>query len=75
MAPEELTLGATINQATTVFTLGRLITHFATRLTDDLADFIGSRRSAGALRRACEVDPSDRFPTVERFAAAWAAGR
>jgi serine/threonine-protein kinase len=75
MAPEELTLGATIDERTTVFTLARLVVHFATRLTEDLDSFVGSPRAATVLRRACSPDPSARFPTVAAFAAAWAAAR
>jgi serine/threonine protein kinase len=75
MAPEELILGATIDQRTTVFTLGRLVTHFATRLTDDLDSFVGSATCADVLRRACRPDPAARFSTVADFGAAWAAGR
>jgi serine/threonine-protein kinase len=75
MAPEERTLGATIDQRTTVFTLGRLVTHFATRLTDDLGEFIGTTRGAAVLRRACRPEPDDRFPTVAGLAAAWCAAR
>ena len=75
MAPEELTLGATIDQRTTVFTLARLITHFGTRLTEEFDCFVGSRGRAEVLRRACEPDPSARFATVADFADAWFAGR
>ena len=75
MAPEESTLGATIDQRTTVFTLGRLVTHFATRLSDDLADFVGSPTAAQVLRRDCAPDPSARFASVADLAAAWTAAR
>jgi serine/threonine-protein kinase len=75
MAPEELTLGATIDQGTTVFTLARLVTHFATRLTEDLDSFVGSPARADVLRRASRPDPSARFTTVADFAARWAAAR
>jgi serine/threonine protein kinase len=71
MAPEELTLGATVDQRTTVFTLARLATHFGTRLTEDLEWFVGSTARAEVLRRACRPDPARRFPTVADFAAAW----
>jgi serine/threonine-protein kinase len=71
MAPEELTLGATIDQRTTVFTIARLVTHFGTRLTEDLDSFVGSPTRAEVLRRACRPDPSARFSTVADFAAAW----
>jgi serine/threonine-protein kinase len=75
MAPEELTLGATVDQRTTVFTLARLVTHFATRLTGDLDRYAGSPSGADVLRRATERDPSARFATVADFARAWAASR
>jgi hypothetical protein len=75
MAPEELTLGATIDQSTTVFTLARLVTHFGTRLTEQLDSFVGSAEGAEVLRRGCRPEPSDRFSTVTEFAAAWTAGR
>ena len=75
MAPEELTLGATIDQRTTVFTLGRLATHFTTRLSDDLADFVGPAAGSEVLHRACAPDPADRFPDVGELGAAWLAAR
>jgi hypothetical protein len=75
MAPEEHQLGATIDQRTTVFTLARLITHFGTRLTDDLDRFVGSHACVKALIRACSPDRSERFATVAEFAAAWTVGR
>jgi serine/threonine-protein kinase len=75
MAPEEHQLGATIDQRTTVFTLGRLVTHFGTRLTEDLDRFVGSRACADVLLRACAGDPSARFATVAEFAAEWTAAR
>jgi len=75
MAPEELTLGATIDQRTTVFTLGRIATHFGTRLTEDLGRFVGSVEQAEVLRRACQPDPADRYGTVAELGAAWNAGR
>jgi len=75
MAPEELTLGATIDQRTTVFTVARLVTHFGTRLTEDLGSFVGSPAAAEVLRRACRPDRADRFATVAELAAAWSAAR
>ncbi len=75
MAPEELELGATIDQRTTVFTLGQLVTHFGTRLTEELGSFVGSPAAAEVLRRACRPEPSDRFPTVADFGAGWTAAR
>jgi hypothetical protein len=75
MAPEELALGATIDQRTTVFTLARLVTHFATRLSDDLDRFVGRPAGAEVLHRAAQPDPSSRYATVADFGRAWTATR
>ena len=75
MAPEELELGARIDQRTTVFTLGRLVWHFATRLTEDPAGFCGSTALAEVVRRACRPAPEDRYPTVHELAEAWVSAR
>jgi serine/threonine-protein kinase len=75
MAPEEHELGATIDQRTTVFTLARLVIHFGTRLTENLDSFVGSPVCATVLLRACQPDPSARYPTVADFATAWTAER
>ncbi|WP_295697335.1 hypothetical protein [Lapillicoccus sp.] len=49
MAPEEF--GAQLDERTTVFTLGRIIWHFATRLTEQRAMFCGPM---ARLRRSNE---------------------
>jgi serine/threonine-protein kinase len=71
MAPEEFELGAAIDQRTNVFMLGRTVRellsdHPAGMLSDDLRD---------VSHRACLPDPSDRYPTVADFHAAWTAAR
>lgn len=71
MAPEEFELGALIDERTTVFTLGRIVWHFATRLTEDPRDFCGSAELAGVIRRACEPAPVDRYSSVADLADAW----
>ena len=71
MAPEELELGASLDQRTTVFTLGRLVQHFTTRLTEDVKYFDGPDGLAAVVARALEPAPEDRFPTVAAFASAW----
>jgi serine/threonine-protein kinase len=71
MAPEELELGARIDERTTVFNLGRIVWHFATRLTEDPADFCGPSRLARVIRRACEPSPADRYASVADLARAW----
>ncbi|HLL25072.1 MAG TPA: hypothetical protein VK427_23215 [Kofleriaceae bacterium] len=63
MAPEELELGARIDERTTVFNLGRAA--FV---------FIGDRGTPAQLAaatRACCPDPAARFASVEDFVAAW----
>jgi serine/threonine-protein kinase len=75
MAPEEFELGAVIDERTTMFTLGRLVRHFGTRLTerDDL--FCGSAAVAEVVRRACRPLPADRYADVAAFAQAWRSAR
>ncbi|MBO0813393.1 MAG: hypothetical protein J2P23_15310 [Microlunatus sp.] len=75
MAPEEFELGAVLDQRTTVFTLGRLVWHFATRLTEEAGRFCGPQALATVVDRATRPGPDDRFPTVAAFAAVWRAAR
>lgn len=75
MAPEEFELGATIDQRTTVFTLGRLVWHFGTRLTEDADRFCGPAELAAVVGRATEADRDRRHPDVASLAAAWWAAR
>jgi serine/threonine-protein kinase len=71
MAPEELELGARIDERTTVFTLGRIVWHFATRLTEDPAEFCGTIELATVIQKACEPIPADRHASVAGLAKAW----
>lgn len=75
MAPEEFELGAALDQRTTVFTLGRLVRHFTTGLTEDPACFNGPARLAAVVAQAVQPAPDDRFPTVAAFASAWQSAR
>ncbi len=75
MAPEEHRLGAVLDQRTTVFTLGRLVWHFGTRLTERAESFCGSSVLADVVRQACRTAPSDRQATVAAFAAQWRSAR
>lgn len=75
MAPEEFERGARIDARTTVFTLGRLLRHFGTRLTEDLDAFTGGEVLAGTVDRATRNDRAGRFGTVDEFAAAWRSAR
>jgi len=75
MAPEEFELGAVIDERTTTFTLGRLIWHFGTRLTERAEDFCGSPTLAHVVQQACQQSPADRHASVATFATAWMAAR
>ena len=75
MAPEEFEMGAVIDERTTTFTLGRLIWHFGTRLTEQAPHFCGPPALARAVQRACRPRPADRHASVAAFADAWEAGR
>ena len=71
MAPEEFELGAQIDERTTVFTLGRIVWHFATRLTEDSAEFCGTAGLATVIQKACEPSPADRHASVADLVSAW----
>ena len=74
MAPEEFRRGATIDQRTTVFTLGRTAFVF---LSEDLRGDASRElwRAGDALydvaHRATSPDPEKRWPSVEEFVEAW----
>ena len=71
MAPEEFELGAQIDERTTVFTLGRIVWHFATRLTEESVEFCGTAGLASVIQKACEPFPADRHASVADLARAW----
>jgi serine/threonine-protein kinase len=73
MAPEEFRLGAPIDQRTTVFTLGRLVWHFATGVTERAEQFCGSPALQNVVQRATAVAPEERFAGVQALAVAWRA--
>jgi serine/threonine protein kinase, bacterial len=75
MAPEEFSLGAPIDQRTTVFTLGRLVHHFGTRLSEELDEFCGPSRLASIVGRATSPDRDDRYADVAEFAGEWVRAR
>lgn len=71
MAPEEFERGAQIDERTTVFTLGRMISVF---LGDgDLGSevFRGSLLQRQAMLKACQFDPKARYPSVAELVRAW----
>ncbi len=72
MAPEEHVMGATVDQRTTVYTLGRLALHLGTSTTDDPARYVGGHGRAAVLVRATSPHPADRYADVAALAAAYA---
>lgn len=75
MAPEEFDLGARIDERTTVFTLGRIVWHFATRLTEDPANFCGTDDLARVVLTAIQPSPADRHTGIAALAHAWRGAR
>lgn len=75
MAPEEFALCAPVDSRTTVFTLGRLLQHFGTGLSEDLARFCGGADAAAVVERATRHDRAERFADVAELVAAWEAAR
>lgn len=75
MAPEELRLGAVIDERTTVYNLGRLVWHFGTRLSESAADFCGTPRLTEVVSRALEPDPERRQQSVAELSTDWAEAR
>ena len=65
MAPEEFTLGARIDERTTVFNLGRAALVFL--------DEQATPAQRTAANRACSAEPGDRFASVADFARAFTA--
>lgn len=75
MAPEEFELGAAIDERTTVFTLGRIVWHFGTRLTERLEDFCGPPPLAHVIQQACHPSQIDRPSSVAEFVNSWRNAR
>lgn len=75
MAPEEFALGAPLDARTTVFTLGRLLQHFGTGLSEDLGRFCAGAGAAAVIERATRTDRAERFADVAELVAAWRAVR
>ncbi|HWA63009.1 MAG TPA: hypothetical protein VG939_16635 [Caulobacteraceae bacterium] len=71
MAPEEFELGATIDERTTVFTLGRTISVFLGDGTLDAAAFRGTPGQYAAMTAACRDDPARRLQSVAALAEAF----
>ncbi len=75
MAPEEFELGATIDERTTVFTMGRTAAVLLSDGSLDHGPFRGSEAQWEALLTACSAGPDDRLATVAALNAAWQGQR
>jgi serine/threonine-protein kinase len=71
MAPEEFQRGALIDERTTVFTLGRMMSVFLGDGELGRAEFRGSQTQHRAMTTACRPDPAARFQNVAALAQAW----
>ena len=75
MAPEEFELGATIDERTTVFTMGRTAAVLLSDGSLDHGPFRGSEAQWEVMLTACSAGPNDRFATVAALNAAWQGQR
>ena len=71
MAPEEFRLGATIDERTTVFTLGRTVAVLLSDNSLNRKPFRGSDTRYEIMLRACQKNPDNRFQTVAQFRDTW----
>jgi serine/threonine protein kinase len=75
MAPEEFVKGATIDQRTSVFTLGRTILIMLGDGTTDREHFRGPAALWTVAMRACQPLPGDRYGSLTELSAEWQAAR
>jgi serine/threonine-protein kinase len=73
MAPEEFEFGATIDEVTNVFTMGRVMFVFLSDGTLKLSSFRGSSSLYEVMIRTCQPERKERFPSMKAFHAAWLA--
>lgn len=75
MAPEEFELGATIDERTTAFAMGRTALVFLSDGTAGRTAFRGTDAQYEVLTRASAPAPADRYPTYRAFHHAWLTAR
>lgn len=71
MSPEELTLGATVDQRSTLFTLARIALWMLSDEDLDRTEYRGPARSLAVIDRATAPDPADRYQDVASYVADW----
>ncbi|OGG56421.1 MAG: hypothetical protein A3F84_28350 [Candidatus Handelsmanbacteria bacterium RIFCSPLOWO2_12_FULL_64_10] len=75
MAPEEFQLGASIDERTNVFTMGRTVAVFLSDSTLEREPFRGTDALYEVMRRACWENRKWRFESMAAFHAAWIEAR
>jgi len=73
MAPEEVELGALIDEQTTVFVMGRTALVFLSDGTLGAGAFRGPRALFDVAAQACRPERADRFDSMTAFHRAWQA--
>ncbi len=73
MAPEEFELGATIDERTTVFTMGRTAAVLMSDGSLDRDPFKGTDTQYDVILKACANHPNDRIQTVAELHTTWTA--
>ena len=73
MAPEEFELGETIDERTTVFTMGRTAAVLMSDGSLDGDPFKGTDTQYDVMLRACAKHPNDRIQSIAELHAAWTA--
>lgn len=71
MAPEEFELGATIDERTTVFTMGRTAAVLMSDASLDRDPFKGTDTQYDVILTACAKHPNDRIQSIAQLHAAW----
>lgn len=75
MAPEEFEAGAMIDERTNVYVMGRTASVLLGDGTLDAGPFRGSTGMHAVMVRACAIDRSERFESLEEFYDAWHRSR
>jgi serine/threonine-protein kinase len=75
MSPEEFSLGATIDERSNVFTMGRTVAAFLSDGTLDRPPFRGTDALYDVVFRACRENPEVRYPSMAAFWRAWCDAR
>ena len=75
MAPEEFVRGALVDETTTTYVLGRMLSVFVGDGTLERSAFRGSEPLYALMQQACATDRALRFQTVAELAQRWWAVR